>query len=129
MFLASLTTLLTIFAVEYVATADVSGAYLHAEMDEVAIIKLEDEMVDVFCELDNQYKYNVYVSLEKSKRVLYLRLDKALYIIRLSPCRFVVVCSFLRNVTKTRIKYKSVQYVCGEQDNQQAPVYHRLVRR
>ena len=49
MFLASLTALLTIFAVEYVATADESGAYLHA----VVTIKLEDEMVDVFCELDN----------------------------------------------------------------------------
>ena len=79
MFLDSLTTLLTIFAVEkrHVATADVSGAYLHADMDEVVFIKLEDEMVDVFCELDNQYK--AYVSREKNKRVLYLRLDKALY--------------------------------------------------
>ena len=79
MFLDSLTTLLTIFAVEerHIATADVSGAYLHADMDEVVFIKLEDEMVDVFCELDSQYK--AYVSLEKNKRVLYLRLNKALY--------------------------------------------------
>jgi len=55
----------------------VSGAYLHAEMDEVVVIKLENEMVDVFCELDKQY--TAYVSLEKNKRVLYLRLDKELY--------------------------------------------------
>ena len=46
-------------------------------MDEVVFIKPEDEMVDVFCELDSQHK--AYVSVEKNKRVLYLRLDKALY--------------------------------------------------
>ena len=55
--------------------ADVSAAYLHTEMDEVAVVKLE--MVDIFCELDKQYKS--YISLGKNKRVLYLRLDKALY--------------------------------------------------
>jgi len=47
------------------------------EMDEVIVVKLENEMVDVFCVLDNQY--DSYVILEKNKRVLYLRLDKALY--------------------------------------------------
>ena len=55
--------------------ADVSGAYLHTEMDEVAVVKLE--MADIFCELDKQY--TSYISLGKNKRVLYLRLDKALY--------------------------------------------------
>jgi len=47
MFLESLTTLLTIFAVEnrHVATADVSGAYLHAEMDEVVIAHKDPNIV------------------------------------------------------------------------------------
>ena len=40
----------------YVATADVKGAYLHAEIDDYVILKLDGEVVDVFCKLNPRYK-------------------------------------------------------------------------
>ena len=61
----------------YVATADIKGAYLHAEMDDYVLVKLDGEVVDVFCELNPRYKD--FVVMEGNKKVLYMRLIKALY--------------------------------------------------
>ena len=60
-----------------VATADVPGAYLHAEMDDFTVLKLTGEMVDIFCQMNK--KYEQYVTMEGGKKVLYLKLLKALY--------------------------------------------------
>ena len=60
-----------------VVTADVPGAYLHAEMGNFTILKLTGEMVDIFCQMNK--KYEQYVTIEGGKKVLYLKLLKALY--------------------------------------------------
>ena len=59
------------------ATADVLGAYLMASMHEFVLVKLTGDSVDIMCKVDDNYKK--YVHYEKGKKVLYLRLVKALY--------------------------------------------------
>jgi hypothetical protein len=39
-----------------VATVDVSGAYLHAEMKDFTLLKMEDEPVDIMCNLCGDYE-------------------------------------------------------------------------
>jgi hypothetical protein len=60
-----------------VATADVVGAYLLADMDEYVLLKLFGESVDIMCTVNKKYKY--FVVVERGKKVLYLQLLKALY--------------------------------------------------
>jgi hypothetical protein len=59
-----------------VVTADVAGAYLHTSLDEFTLLKLEGASVDIMC--DVCVKYKVFVTYENGKKVLYLRLLKAL---------------------------------------------------
>ena len=60
-----------------VATADVAGAYLNADMDDYVLMRLVGEDVDLMCDVNPSYE--PYVTREGPKRVLYLRLAKALY--------------------------------------------------
>jgi hypothetical protein len=60
-----------------VATADVAGAYLHADMDDFTLLKMEGESVDIMCDVSPEYKK--FVVYEHGKKVLYLKLLKALY--------------------------------------------------
>jgi hypothetical protein len=60
-----------------VATADVVGAYLNADMDRFTLMKLMGEAVTIM--LDVCDSYQKYVTQENGKPVLYLRLKKALY--------------------------------------------------
>ena len=60
-----------------VGTGDVPGAYLHALMKDFTLIKIEGESVDILCRIKPNYD-NCAV-IENGKRVLYLRLNKALY--------------------------------------------------
>ena len=60
-----------------VATADVVGAYLLADMDEFVLLKLSGASVDIMCTVNA--KYRVFVTIENGKKVLYLQLLKALY--------------------------------------------------
>ena len=60
-----------------VATADVRGAYLHAEMDEFVVVKLQGQIVDVLCERKPEYKK--FVVEENGKGTMYMQLLKALY--------------------------------------------------
>jgi hypothetical protein len=63
----------------YVVTADVEGAYLHADMDELVIMVFEGDMVDYMVQT-NPEKYAKYVHTTKSgKKLLYVQLIKALY--------------------------------------------------
>jgi hypothetical protein len=59
-----------------VATADVAGPYLHAEMEDFTLLKMEGESVDIMCDVSSEYKKSV--CYEKGKKVLYLELLKAL---------------------------------------------------
>jgi hypothetical protein len=60
-----------------VATIDIPGAFMQAMIDEVVHIKFDEELIDLLCEVDPSLKQ--YVSMEKGKRVLYTKLNKALY--------------------------------------------------
>ena len=60
-----------------VATADIVDAYLLAQMDDYILAKLTGKLVETMCIISDTYKQ--YVTLEIGKKVLYLRLKKALY--------------------------------------------------
>jgi hypothetical protein len=60
-----------------VATADVAGAYLKADMTDFVLMKFVDESVDILCDMNK--KYEDFVVTEKGKKVLYVQLLKAIY--------------------------------------------------
>jgi hypothetical protein len=60
-----------------VATAVVAGAYLHAELDDFTLLRMEGESVDIMCDVSEEYRN--FVCYENGKKVLYLKLLKALY--------------------------------------------------
>jgi Reverse transcriptase (RNA-dependent DNA polymerase) len=60
-----------------VATADVVGAYLNADMDQFTLMKLTGDAVNIMIQVDTSYAK--YVSHENNKPVLYLQLKKAQY--------------------------------------------------
>ena len=60
-----------------VATADVPGAYLQAEMDDDVILRMTGASVDVLCQVNESYKE--FVTEENGKKVIYLKLNRALY--------------------------------------------------
>jgi hypothetical protein len=60
-----------------VATADVVGAYLLADMDEFVLLKLTGDAVTIMCQAND--RYSRFVTTEHGQRVLYLQLLKALY--------------------------------------------------
>ena len=61
-----------------VATADVAGAYLNAEMEDFVLLKLEGQDAELMREVNPVY--GKYTSEDKKGRpVLYLRLARALY--------------------------------------------------
>jgi Reverse transcriptase (RNA-dependent DNA polymerase) len=60
-----------------VATADITGAYLHAKMEEFVLLKLTGEAVNIMCTANS--KYTSFIVLENGKKALYLQLLKALY--------------------------------------------------
>jgi hypothetical protein len=61
-----------------VSTADVEGAYLHADMDEKVIMKFEGDMVDYLIAVNPEYEKFVHTT-KNGKRILYVQLLKALY--------------------------------------------------
>ena len=58
---------------------DVPGAYLHAEIPKgkTVLMKLRGEFVDIMCKVNP--KYTEYTHMENGKRVLYLRVLRAIY--------------------------------------------------
>jgi hypothetical protein len=61
-----------------VATVDIPGAFMQADMDELVHMKLEGTMAELLVRLDPQL-YRKYVQTERGKTVLYVELKKALY--------------------------------------------------
>lgn len=61
-----------------VMTADITGAYLNADMNNFIMMKFDGDMVDYMVEA-NPDLYTKYVSYENRKKVLYIQLLKALY--------------------------------------------------
>ena len=60
-----------------VATADIVGAYLNADMLDFVLMKLVGDAVDILCEVNPTYLQ--YVVIENGQKVLYVQLLKALY--------------------------------------------------
>ena len=60
-----------------VATADVAGAYLKADMDDFVVMKFTGESVDILCNLNPKHK--VFVTIKDNVKVLYVKLVKAMY--------------------------------------------------
>ena len=62
-----------------VASFDVPGAYLHATMpeDKRVLLRLDGECVDIMCDVNPSFKKRVVE--EKGRKVLYLRVLRALY--------------------------------------------------
>ena len=61
-----------------VLVADIAGAYLNAEMEDFVVMKFKDEMVD-FMVAANPKRYAAYVEYKNGRKVLYVKLLKALY--------------------------------------------------
>jgi hypothetical protein len=61
-----------------VATADIPGAFMEADMDELVHMKLEGRMAELLVKLDPKL-YRKYIQVENGKTVLYVELKKALY--------------------------------------------------
>ena len=59
-----------------IATFDIPGAYLHAEMpsDKNVILKLRGHFVDIMCDINGEYRQ--YVRYEQGKKVLYLKVQR-----------------------------------------------------
>jgi hypothetical protein len=60
-----------------VATVDIPGAFLQADMDEILYVRMTDNMVNILSNIDS--KYGDYITQEVKKKVLYVQLHKALY--------------------------------------------------
>jgi hypothetical protein len=61
-----------------VATVDIPGAFMQADIDEVVHIKFEGEMAEMLVKMDPKL-YRKYVKDENGKTVMYVELLKALY--------------------------------------------------
>ena len=60
-----------------VATCDIPGAFMHADMDEVVHVKLEGKIAKLLLKVDSSY--NRYLIYEHNRPVIYTKLNKALY--------------------------------------------------
>ena len=61
-----------------VATCDIPGAFMQADMDELVHVRMEGTMAELLVKLDPKL-YRKYVTTENGKQVLYVVLQKALY--------------------------------------------------
>lgn len=62
-----------------VATLDIPGAFMKADIDEVLHVRLRGEMAELLASLDHE-RYDKYLQKDKKgKLYMYLLLDKALY--------------------------------------------------
>ena len=61
----------------HVVVADVTGAYLNADMDDFVLIRLSGDDVDMMCNANPTYKE--FIAKDNGKRTLFLQLKKALY--------------------------------------------------
>ena len=61
-----------------VATVDIPGMFMQADMDELVHVKLEGKMINLLMKLEPKL-YWKYILIEKGKPILYVELKKALY--------------------------------------------------
>jgi len=61
-----------------VATVDVPGAFMHADMDDIVHVRVIGKMAELLVKIDPE-KYGPYLILEHGKYMLYVQLNKVLY--------------------------------------------------
>lgn len=61
-----------------VATVDIPGAFMQADMDDVVHMKLEGKMAELLVRIDPKL-YRKHIQIHRGKQVLYVELKKALY--------------------------------------------------
>ena len=61
-----------------VATVDLPGAFMQADMEDTVHMKLEGKMAELLVRCDPKL-YRKYIQMENGKEVLYVQLEKALY--------------------------------------------------
>ena len=61
-----------------IVTIDIPGAFLHADNNDYVIMKMNGSLAELMVKTDPKI-YRKYVTIEKGRQVLYLRLQKALY--------------------------------------------------
>ena len=61
-----------------VVTIDIPGAFLHATNDDYVVMRMNGTLAELMAKTDPKL-YRKYLTDEKGKKVLYLRLQKALY--------------------------------------------------
>ena len=61
-----------------VATIDIPGAFMQADMEDIVHMKLEGTMAELLVKIDPEL-YRKYIQVENGKTVLYVELRKALY--------------------------------------------------
>ena len=62
----------------YVATCDITGAFLKADMDDFVLIVLHDKEIDALIQANKKYQSYIKV-LPNGKCIIYLELVKAIY--------------------------------------------------
>jgi hypothetical protein len=58
-------------------TTDMTGAFLLADMKDYIVVKIIGETAEIMCKVNP--KYEAYIGYENRKKVLYMKLIKALY--------------------------------------------------
>jgi hypothetical protein len=61
-----------------VATSDIPGAFMQADMDEIVHMRVVVKMVDILSQI-NPLVYKPFIVYENSVQVIYVLLNKALY--------------------------------------------------
>ena len=61
-----------------VATVNIPGGLLYENMDDIVNMQIDGEMSELITRVDTG-QYEKYVITEKGKKILYVRLKKALY--------------------------------------------------
>ena len=61
-----------------IATVDIPGAFMQADMDELVHMKIQGKMVDILVDILPS-RYEKYVVVENGTKSLYVKLNKALY--------------------------------------------------
>jgi hypothetical protein len=62
----------------HVATCDIPGAFLHADMDKVVHMRIDGPLAKLLVNIDPKL-YEPYLTMEGNKPVIYVKLEKALY--------------------------------------------------
>jgi hypothetical protein len=93
---------------------DVTGAYLHAEMEDFPLLKMEGESVDIMCGVCEDYrKYGCH---KNGKKVLYLTLLVKVFV-WLRSVGTTLVRTFLHHPKGSGLLTQPIRHMCGQQDH------------